>query len=1049
MVVSIQQKDRLKKAAFFFAGLGHLQPMLLAATNSDYLLDRFLLERRCSSEYVSRMVTSFIFIEIIATVLIAGFAVCLGLYPDFFSKISREKEEDFRGYLTVAIQWIIFLGYVQIFFAFTRGGEKGHIQWFYYSILFQHFFTCIIGAGIGFIDVDRALWYLMTLPMSPVLIFFYQMLIHLWARKKGLAYPAYLVVKNQIWLGLVNSFMVMTLWTIAYFPGLYNSQPIPDVVEIKIEFDKTDSYDCTTSGPNRVCMLVGSSKGPPQGYTCYRHTPDISGHFKGRKIIVKEICKGCSKNGIKNVSFPEHEFCTCVEVYRSTAKREWVLVKLLMEDGSVYYYCPRSNSGWCVGKLSSANKLENGKLQEILKEINDGNGGGNKIKDSGEFQSKLLNQASQQGATANNTTSYADEIVLNISNTTNYVCQSEGSNKTDIIVTVTEDKTLVPSALREQYTCYTHQPSVSCKLDETLRDKKGQPYPLYTTDDTFRNTKVDHMHVYCKIADGSRVDLLVIVTDDGSRHYYCQNEYGQVTGTKLNDGRYVSDECLKNLLILIQVGDGKLYGNGLRGLNSGNQYSETIQDGNKPKETSSSSPHSLTLDIGNRYPYICTNNGYKDNVKTLISVEGKMEPQICSKYTKFVHRLDSGYKSCIDSLKHINDYLDLKPCISDLVDEVAVYYEGGNPIKDPLLICIKKSKYDSSKSKNEDTYSYYCKGKDKCWYRYVYKEGESCKKVNTELNTLLNLLKDNPLTNNNYSSVNGAKLQSDHANYDYWKVLGNHDGGSWWNPLYWRLSGTFMPLFMHGLAVGAMGSIYPHLVPKTLVSAKHSGTFNITSMFLAPLPHIFNLFLAETKSPAFAGVDWIVKPWYLAWLLYIPYFLSFLLIIFNIHYPRRNACCYIRSHTWLAFLIMLFVSFINEILLAVGRGGIMTQRSGNIRLGGNREGLKNDHSLFNKIAPLMSLSYIPFWLTTSPMIKSYAHSVDQYLSDKDRIFWPTSCCGFWSSFGYWCKCGCHGLYTSLPKLLTFNMRTALTHKDDRLFVLVTSDLPKEEWFTDW
>ncbi|EKX72285.1 hypothetical protein BEWA_047500 [Theileria equi strain WA] len=995
MAVSILQKERLKKTALFFAGLGHLQPLLLAATNSDYLLDRFLLEKRCSSEYVSRTITSLIFVEIIATVLMGGFAVCLGLWPDYFKGISREKEEDFRGYLTVAIQWVLFLGYLQILKAFTSGGERGHIQWFYYSLLFQHFFTCIIGAGIGFIDVDRALWYLMNIPVAPVLIFFYQMFIHMWARKSGLAYPAYLVVKSQIWLGLLNSFIVMALWTVAYFPGLYNSQPIPNVVEVRIKLDKTDSYDCTTSGPNRACMLVSGCKNSENVKYC--HTPDTSGHFKDKKFIVKEIqCRG---KRVEKVSFPEHEFCSHAEVYRSNSDKKWLLVKLLMEDGSAYYYAnPEGTCGrWCVGKLPSSHKVED--IGKILKETN--NCGSSQIKDSGEFQSKLLKEASQPGV-SNNTTSYADEIVLNISNTTNYVCQYEGSKKTDIIVTVTEDKTLVPSGL-QNYTCYTHRPSVSCKLDKDLKYRNGQPYPLQDSNDELKDKKVDHIHVYCNTSAGHRTDLLVIVTGDGNKHYYCQNEHGQVTGTKLQDGRYVSDECLKNILIFIQVCDGKLQNaGGLTNLNSNDSYSKYISS-EKPKNTSSSSPHSLTLDLGNKYPYICTNNGYKDdNNKTLVGVTGFR-----------------GYKFCPDKITHTgivdsgnHHMLDLRPCIKGIVDEVAVYYE--NPMNDPLLLCIKK---------NDKSYCYYCKGEDECWYR--------------------------SLTSKNYSSVRSAKLQSDHLNYDYWKVLGNHDDGSWWNPLYWRLSGTFMPLLMHGLAVGAMGSIYPNLVPKTLVSAKCGGAFNVTSMFLAPLPHIFNLIFLETKSKAFAGSDWTVKPWYLTWLLYIPYFLSFLLIIFNIHYPRWRTCCYIRSHTWLEFLIMLSVSFTNEILLATARGGIMDQRSGNRRLGGDREGLKNDHSLFNKIAPLMSLSYIPFWLTTSPMIKSYAHSVDQYLSDKDRASWPTSCCGFWASWRYWCKCGCRGLYTSLPKLLTFNMRTALTHKDDRLFVLVTSDLPKEEWFTDW
>ncbi|EKX73827.1 conserved hypothetical protein [Theileria equi strain WA] len=240
--VSIQQKDRLKKTAFFFAGLGHLQPMLLAATNSDYLLDRFLLERRCSNEYVSRTITSLIFIEVLATILMGGFAVLLGLYK-FIPE--GKNEEDFRGYLTVGIQWIILMGYFQVLRAFTSGGEEGHIQWFYYSLLFQHFFTCIIGAGIGFIDVDRALWYLMNIPVSPVIIFLYQMLIHMWFRDYRPRDIGYFVVKNQIWLGLINSCITTVLWTVAYFPGLIPDDK-DDGVTIKLSENKRENCGNTT-----------------------------------------------------------------------------------------------------------------------------------------------------------------------------------------------------------------------------------------------------------------------------------------------------------------------------------------------------------------------------------------------------------------------------------------------------------------------------------------------------------------------------------------------------------------------------------------------------------------------------------------------------------------------------------------------------------------------------------------------------------------------------------------------------------------------------------
>ncbi|AFZ79439.1 hypothetical protein BEWA_022870 [Theileria equi strain WA] len=650
--VSIQQRGQLKKTALFFAGLGHLQPMLLAATNSDYLLDRFLLEKRCSSEYVSRTVTSLIFIEILATILMGGFGVLLGLYK-FIPE--GEEEEYFRGCLTCVIQWILFFGYTQILNAFVRGGERGHIQWFYYSLLFQHFFTCIIGAGIGFIDVDRALWYLMNIPVAPVLIFFYQMWIHMWFRDYRPRDIKYLVVKSQIWLGVLNSSVATVLWTIAYFPGLLE------------------------------------------------------------------------------------------------AKSDGVTIKL------------------------SENKEVNGKIMIY----NDSTGGR----------------------------------------------------------TIQVKGTAEPS-----------EPPGFCKCTHTIHPGGTQQF---------------------------RVN---IVKDDGSA------------------------------------------------------------------------------------PLI------------------------------------------------------LCPCIEGPVDEVAAYYEKDcdsitQAKGSPLLICVKSGNSYCYYCKGDATYCddlghYYCKGPGTCWYRYVYKDSGNCKEIpkdggtGSELGKLLSVLSsgDKTLTKDKHSKLSEPlkkNFQSDHPNYDYWKILGNHDGGSAWNPRYWRLSQTCMPLIMHGLAVGAMGSIYPHLVPKTLVSAKHARIFDVLSMFLAAIVQILNLIFFEHKSKAFANRPWEGGDrWYLTWLLYIPYFLSFLLIIFNIHYPHWSICCYIRSHTWSAFLVMLSVSFINDLFLAVGRGGIMDQRSGNKGIDGRY--LKNDHSLFNKMAPFMALSFIPFWLTTSPMIKSYAHSVYQFLSDKDRDSWPTSRYGFWS-----------------------------------------------------
>ncbi|EKX73622.1 hypothetical protein BEWA_036580 [Theileria equi strain WA] len=291
-----------------------------------------------------------------------GFAVLLGLYPDFFTKISREKEEDFRGYLTVGIQWIIFMGYLQILKAFTSGGEKGHIQWFYYSLLFQHFFTSIIGAGIGFIDVDRALWYLINIPVSPVIIFLYQMLIHMWFRDYRPRDIGYLVVENQIWLGLSNSFMVMVLWTVGYFPDFIPTEPIPDVLEIRMEPNNGPPYTCdypanTTSGKT-VNIIVERTTDPP-GSNFYRYTHKVS---NGEPQFTLKKVQGDGSQKIEGIPPNNSDGkATAVSAYYWTGNtNKDILVEVAYTGSGTTYYKNSSGDKWVEhGQLSkNAENLE-------------------------------------------------------------------------------------------------------------------------------------------------------------------------------------------------------------------------------------------------------------------------------------------------------------------------------------------------------------------------------------------------------------------------------------------------------------------------------------------------------------------------------------------------------------------------------------------------------------------------------------------------------------------------------------------------------------------
>ncbi|EKX72521.1 signal peptide containing protein [Theileria equi strain WA] len=78
-------------------------------------------------------------------------------------------------------------------------------------------------------------------------------------------------------------------------------------------------------------------------------------------------------------------------------------------------------------------------------------------------------------------------------------------------------------------------------------------------------------------------------------------------------------------------------------------------------------------------------------------------------FRRYIHKMDSGYKFCVERIKHQNFNLTICPCIEEV-----------NEATDPLLLCIKRSMHNSEKT--DSTYCYYCKVEYSCWYRY--KNGE-------------------------------------------------------------------------------------------------------------------------------------------------------------------------------------------------------------------------------------------------------------------------------------------------------------------------------------
>ncbi|EKX73041.1 conserved hypothetical protein [Theileria equi strain WA] len=199
-----KKKEGLQIAATFISGIAFFQIFHVAFSSSKFTLLRFRIPPSHMSVYVNRMVISY------------RISTFCGVLLSTICDLASSKRSD----LIHRCLFSMFFGcHILLLCTYHTGGEQGHLTLFYWIIAISAFFV-----GSSYIMAVRIVagnirYLLVGLPMSRILMFFYQLsFLFIW-EVFGLSNAHFWLVQWQIIFATFLCVLTACLWIPAYEIG--------------------------------------------------------------------------------------------------------------------------------------------------------------------------------------------------------------------------------------------------------------------------------------------------------------------------------------------------------------------------------------------------------------------------------------------------------------------------------------------------------------------------------------------------------------------------------------------------------------------------------------------------------------------------------------------------------------------------------------------------------------------------------------------------------------------------------------------------------------
>ncbi|AFZ79656.1 hypothetical protein BEWA_025050 [Theileria equi strain WA] len=195
-----------QKWAMFMAGLTLLQSLRVALTGAKFALDRFKIPQQHASSFINMVHNP---MEL-ATFTGMGIMTCLSF--------ASSLKNCFKWFAIVTNVTLCF-SFILLLIAFTSGGERGNLTFYYWTIVFVSFIYGLNVACVMNVGSDNASFFNMGIPLSGIQVSAYYYIFTKLAERFNWSDVSYWIIFWQLIVAILISAASAILWAVAYKDG--------------------------------------------------------------------------------------------------------------------------------------------------------------------------------------------------------------------------------------------------------------------------------------------------------------------------------------------------------------------------------------------------------------------------------------------------------------------------------------------------------------------------------------------------------------------------------------------------------------------------------------------------------------------------------------------------------------------------------------------------------------------------------------------------------------------------------------------------------------
>ncbi|UVC54230.1 hypothetical protein MACJ_003765 [Theileria orientalis] len=197
----------IKKIAIVLTGLSILQSLRLTVTAGAYAVTRFKIDPAETGLFIKLTLNT-------TEVFCVTGIIITTIYSLIRRKTSLIK---YDNKISIVLTWLNFVSFVMIFFSYQTGGEKGHLTFYYWSLVVASLLYGMHQSLVLNMITKDVAYYFVGMPLSGLIILVYHVLFRYFCNMFNKKRMEYYLVIFQIEIAMFLWLLASIFWTWAYF----------------------------------------------------------------------------------------------------------------------------------------------------------------------------------------------------------------------------------------------------------------------------------------------------------------------------------------------------------------------------------------------------------------------------------------------------------------------------------------------------------------------------------------------------------------------------------------------------------------------------------------------------------------------------------------------------------------------------------------------------------------------------------------------------------------------------------------------------------------